>query len=43
MDSMKRLKDMMPEDEHPSPGHKMSNMLLGKREGQLLGASERMR
>ena len=26
-----KQKDMMPKDEHPSPGHRMSNMLLGRR------------
>ena len=41
-DSMKRLKDRMPEDE-PPPGQKMSSMLLGKSGGQLLIAPERMK
>ena len=35
MDSMKRLKDRMLEDEPPT-GQKMSSMLLGKSGGQLL-------
>ena len=42
MNSMIRQKDMIPEDE-PSPGWKMSTMLLGKSRGQLLIAPERMR
>ena len=41
-DSMKRLKDRMPEDE-PPPGQKMSSMLLGKSGGQLLIAPVRMK
>ena len=42
MDSMKRLKDRMLEDEPPT-GQKMSSMLLGKSGGQLLIAPERMK
>ena len=41
-DSMKRQKDMTPEDEQPL-GWKVSNMLLGKSERQLLIAPERMK
>ena len=42
MDSMKRQKDMTPEDEHPL-GRKVSSMLLGKSGGQLRIAPERMK
>ena len=42
MDSMKRQKDMTPEDEHPL-GRKVSSMLLGKSGGQLLKAPGRMK
>ena len=42
MDSMKRQKDMTPEDEPPL-GRKVSSMLLGKSGGQLLIAPERMK
>ena len=41
-DSMKRQKYMTPGDEQPR-GWKVSNMLLGKSEGQLLIAPERMK
>ena len=41
MDTMKRQKDMTPEDE--PPGWKVSNMLLGKSRGQLLIAPERIK
>ena len=41
MDSMKRQKDMTPEDK--LPGQEVSNMLLGKTRGQLLIAPERMK
>ena len=41
MNSMKRQKDMTPEDE--PPGQKVSSMLLGKNRGQLLIAPERMK
>ena len=44
MNSMKRQKDMMPEDEPPAPpGQKVFNMLLGKSGGQLLIAPIRMK
>ena len=42
MDSMKRQKDITSEDEPPL-GQKVSNMLLGKRRGQLPIAPERMK
>ena len=42
MNSMKRQKDMTPEDE-PPPGWKVSNMLLGKSREQLLISPERMK
>ena len=41
MDSMKRQKDMTPEDK--PPGQKVFNMLLGKSEGQLLIVPVRMK
>ena len=41
MDSMKRQKDMTPEDE--APGQKVSNMLLGKSREQRLIAPDRMK
>ena len=41
MNSMKRQKDMILEDE--PPGLKVSSMLLGKSRGQLLIAPERMK
>ena len=41
MNSVKRQKDMTPEDK--PPGQKVFNMLLGKSEGQLLIAPERMK
>ena len=41
MDSMKRQKDMTPEDE--APGQKVSNMLLGKSKEQQLIAPDRMK
>ena len=41
MDSMKRQKDMTPEDK--LPGQEVSNMLLGKTRGQLLIAPVRMK
>ena len=40
MSSMKRQKDMIPEDE--PPGWKVSSMILGKSRGQLLTAPERI-
>ena len=43
MNSMKRQKDMTPEDEPRPPGQKASNMLPGKSGGQLLIAPERMK
>ena len=43
MNSMKRQKDMTPEDEPCPPGQKASNMLPGKGGGQLLIAPERMK
>ena len=43
MNSMKRQKDMTLEDEPHPPGQKGSNVLLGKSEGQLLTAPERMK
>ena len=43
MNCLKRQRDMTPKDEHPPPGQKVSNMLLGKSEGQLLIAPERMK
>ena len=42
MDSMKRQKDMTPENEPPL-GRKVSSMLLGKSGGQLRIAPERMK
>ena len=42
MDSMKRQKDMTPEDEPPL-GRKVSSMLLGKSGGQLRIVPERMK
>ena len=41
MRSMKKQKDMTPEDEPPS--QKVSSMLLGKSRGQLLTATVRMK
>ena len=41
IDSMKRQKDTTPEND--PPGQKMSNMLLGKNERELLIAPERMK
>ena len=39
---LKRQKDMTPEDEHTPPPKLEANMLLGKSQGQLLIAPERM-
>ena len=41
MNSMKRQRDITPEDEPPSG--KVSNMLLGKSRGQLLISLQRMK
>ena len=41
MDSMKRQKDMTPEDE--PPGQKVSHVLPEKNRGQLVTAPERMK
>ena len=43
MDSMKRQKDIIPEDEAPHPAQKVSSVLLGKSEGQLLIPPERLK
>ena len=46
MNSMKRQKDMRPQDEYPPTttnlGQKMSNILLGKSRGELSIAPERI-